>query len=105
MEATSKRNIRSGNKYDHLFPRAEGSNKTVRKNADVSHTVAFIPKVVFQTLSHTRPIADQLKGTSLYHTCNNIWQFVYWHLQYKKDDAGLEQVRSPARAWHDKRQG
>ena len=52
MEAQKKRNIRSGEEYSHLFPKAENSFSTIRKNANVTHTVAFIPKVVQETLDH-----------------------------------------------------
>lgn len=105
MEANRKRNIRIGEQYTHLFPTAEGANKTIRKNANVSHTVEFIPKVVHQTLHHTKALANQLKGLTVYETCKNIWHFVYQHIAYKKDQEGYEQIRSPARAWHDRQKG
>ena len=105
MEAGRKRNIRSGEQYSHLFPKAEGANKTIRKNADVTHTVAFIPKVVNETLHHTKKISVLLKATDTYETCKNIWHFVYQHIAYKKDQEGYEQIRSPARAWHDRQNG
>ena len=105
MEAQRKRNIKNGGEYNHLFPIAEGTNKTIRKNADVTHTVAFIPKVVNETLDHTKKIAQLLKGTTTYETCSNIWHFVYGHIAYKKDQEGYEQIRSPARTWHDRHKG
>ncbi len=105
MEANRKRNIRSGEDYSHLFPKAEGSTSTIRKNADVTHTVAFIPKVVNKTLHHTKQLAQRLKGNNTYETCSNIWHFVYQHIAYKKDEDGFEQIRSPSRAWHDRKQG
>lgn len=105
MEAARKRNIQSGEGNTYLFPKAEGSNKTIRKNADVTHTVAFIPKVVSETLHHTQNIAQRLKGTTTYETCSNIWLFVYQHIAYRKDQEGYEQIRSPARVWHDRQNG
>jgi len=105
MEATKNRNIRNGEQYTHLFPKAEGNTATIRKNANVSHTVAFIPKVVNETLDHTKQIAERLKGDSVYDTCSNIWHFVYQHIRYRKDQEGYEQIRSPARAWHDRFNG
>jgi len=105
MEAARKRNIRSGEQYTHLFPKAEGSTKTIRKNADVTHTVAFIPKVVSETLDHTKKLSEILKGKTTYETCSNIWHFVYQHIAYTKDQEGYEQIRSPARAWHDRKNG
>jgi hypothetical protein len=105
MEANRKRNIRSGEQYNHLFPKAENSVSTIRKNANVTHTVEFIPKVVHETLHHTKALSNQLKGTTTYETCKNIWHFVYQHIAYKKDQEGYEQIRSPARAWHDRLKG
>jgi hypothetical protein len=105
MEAQKKRNIKTGEQYSHLFPIAEGTNKTIRKNADVTHTVAFIPKVVNETLDHTKKITQLLKGKTTYETCSNIWHFVYQHIAYRKDQEGYEQIRSPARTWHDRKKG
>lgn len=105
MQAGKKRNIQSGEGYTHLFPKAEVSTATIRKNANVSHTVAFIPKVVSETLHHTKPISKILKGKTDYESCSNIWHFVYRHIAYKKDQEGYEQIRSPARTWHDRKGG
>ncbi|TMI89753.1 MAG: hypothetical protein E6H08_15975 [Bacteroidetes bacterium] len=105
MEATRKRNIKPGYEYDKLFPGSEGDTKTIRKNANVTHTVEFIPKVVNETLNQTKKVAHLLKGKTIYETCKNIWHFVYQHINYKKDQEGFEQIRSPARAWHDRRYG
>lgn len=105
MEAVRKRNIKPGYEFDKLFPRSEGDTKTIRKNANVSHTVEFIPKVVQETLNQTKQISKLLKGKTTYETCNNIWHFVYEHINYKKDQEGFEQIRSPSRAWHDRKQG
>ncbi|HEX9510603.1 MAG TPA: hypothetical protein VF939_08970 [Puia sp.] len=105
MEANRKRLIKSGYEYDRLFPRAQGGVYTVRKNASLDDTVAFIPKVVYENMGQTRAIAGKLKSDSVYDTCSNIWHFVYDHIQYRKDQNGYEQIRSPARAWHDRRQG
>jgi len=106
MEATKKRNIRSGVEYDRYFPPADAKVFTVKRNATLSDTIALIPKVVYQTLSQSRDIAQQiLKRDSVYATCKEIWYFVYRHIQYKKDKKGYEQIRSPARAWHDRATG
>lgn len=105
MEARRHRNIKSGAQYDHLFPKANVDTHTVQKNAGVSDTVAFIPQVVHKTLDHTKGIASVLKGRNDYDTCRNIWHFVYGHIAYRKDRDGYEQIRSPARTWHDRKSG
>lgn len=105
MEAFRLRTLKSGAEYEHLFPRANGADHTVRRNASLDHTMDYIPKVVERTLSHTKRLAAALKGKNVYETCSNLWQFVYQHIQYRKDRPGYEQIRSPARAWHDRGQG
>jgi hypothetical protein len=102
MQAKSRRNIRDGKEYTHLFPKAKLEEITIQRNANVSHTVKFIPQAVRETLFHTENICSYLKRYSVKDTCRVIWDFVYHHIAYKKDEEGKEQVRSPARAWHDR---
>src|SRR6266498_2362858 len=105
MEARRTRNIKPGDEYDRLFPRSENDTEIIRHNANVYDTVSFIPKVVHETLDQTKAIARRLKGNSVYETCSNIWHFVDGHINYKKDQEGYEQIRSPARSWHDRKEG
>src|SRR5687767_4301917 len=105
MISTAKRNIKSGEQYEHLFPKPEGADIMVKKNAVVADTIEFIPQAVRDTLEDTKLIASVLKGKTLDETCLNIWNFVYSHIPYKKDDDGKEQIRRPARAWHDRKTG
>lgn len=106
MEASRKRNIQSGTQYDHLFVKATLKDYTVKKGATVADTVRFIPKVVqakrWQTQKYTNA---ELKGLSVYDACRKLWQFLYDHVAYKKDETGLEQIRSPNRLWHDRFRG
>ncbi|WP_207515027.1 hypothetical protein [Longitalea luteola] len=104
-EASKLRTLKSGKVYDHLFEKAPGKVYTIKKNAGLQDTVQFIPQVVRQTLNQTKGIAQDLKKDSVYETCKNIWQFVYDHVQYRKDQHGYEQIRSPRRTWHDRTQG
>jgi hypothetical protein len=105
METKYQRNLQSGENFNHFFPKANGKNITIKGNADVSHTLALIPKVVHETLHHTAQLAQHLKANNLNETCKNIWDFVYQHIAYRKDEDGKEQVRSPARVWQDRKQG
>ncbi len=102
MERRETIRVKSGKEYDHLFPRAMLTTITKKEGATVADTIRFIPQVVRETLFHTERIAQVLKGRDVRETCRNIWQFVYDHIAYKKDEDGKEQVRSPARAWHDR---
>lgn len=105
MEANIKRHIKSGAEFNHLFPKPIGEEVEIKRDADVSATVAFIPQVVLETLHDTNQIAKILKGKTLDETCSNIWHFVYNHIQYAKDKDGVEQIRRPARAWYDRTRG
>jgi len=105
MEATKKRKIKSGEEFEHLFPKPKFLDPTIKKGASVYDTVRFIPQVVRETLFQTAKLAPLLKGNTVEETCKNIWDFVYTHIAYKKDEDGKEQIRSPARAWHDRFHG
>ena len=57
------------------------------------------------TLYQTAKLAPVLKAPDLRQTCSNIWHFLYGHIRYLKDEEGKEQIRSPARAWRDRKVG
>lgn len=102
---TRKRNIKSGREHDHLFPPPSDQDITIKKHGDVEDTMKLIQRTVPKTLWHTEKIAKKLKGRTLNETCSNIWHFVYEHIQYKRDKDGVEQVRSPRRAWWERSSG
>jgi hypothetical protein len=99
----SRRKLKDARAYEFLFPRPKGENITVKRNAGVGNTVKFIPKVVEETLDQTEAIARTLIAPTLRQTCKNIWQWVYDHIRYEKDETGKEQVRSPARLFYDRK--
>lgn len=105
MVAERKRNIRDGAEYDHLFPLPDNTDTRVKGNASVEDTLKLIQETVPQTLWHTEKIARKLRGRTLNETCSNIWHFVYGHIQYKRDEDGVEQIRSPRRTWWERKTG
>jgi hypothetical protein len=102
---TFKRAVRKGWEYDHLFPRADMKETTVKKSANVSDTVEFIPRVVAQTRWMTQKLSRYLERPTLRETCRAIWEWCYQHITYHKDEQGKEQIRSPARVWADRFRG
>lgn len=103
MEAKSQRILKIGWEFDHLFPKALFTETTVKKNALVEDTVRFIPEVVAKTRWHVKKYVDQeLQHLSLFDACHKLWDFVKDHIAYKKDETGIEQVRSPRRLWGEK---
>lgn len=105
MEAQHKRPVRDGMRYDSLFPRAEGRDETVKRDASLTDTLRLIPRVVRSHGWQAARIAKELRGADLASTCRNIWEFCYHHIQYERDKEGAEQIRSPARAWRDRKTG
>lgn len=105
MEALTNRKISTSREYDYLFPAATNKTKTVLQDATLEDTIAFIHKVVQGTLAQTKELAVTLKGATTYETCSNIWYFVYKNVAYRKDEDGLEQIRSPRRTWRDRKAG
>lgn len=105
MVADKKRRLKDGREFDHLFPPSSETDTTIKKSANVEDTMRFIRKALPQTLWQTERVAKTLKGRTLEETCSNIWHFVYEHIQYKRDEDGVEQVRSPRRTWWDRNTG
>lgn len=97
-EASSKPQLLNLTPYKKLFPPAEGIDKTVMKNAGVSHTVAFIPQVVKQCSWQVENyVKQELRHLPLEQACNKLWHFVRHHIEWVKDADNKEQVRSPRR--------
>ena len=107
MEAFRRRRIRPGREYDKLFPVSTKQDTVVKGEgkAKLHHTIKLIKSLVEETKNDTRVIAPIFKGKDLEETCRKIWTFVYQHIQYKKDEAGIEQVRRPSRTWADRYEG
>ena len=101
---TGYRPIIDGSKYDKYFPSVKNNDKMVvgDRTADVDDVVELMQKVVWKYQSDTKKISEHIKADDLEQTITNIWNFLYHHIQYKLDISGLEQLRRPARLWHDK---
>lgn len=102
MEAKEKVRLKSLEPYRHLFPPALAVDKTVKKGASVHDTVYMMPLVIRRTAWQVKKYVDaELKGLSTYDACKKLWDFVKYHVEYRPDKRGVEQVRSPRRLIHD----
>jgi hypothetical protein len=99
------RPIKDGKQYDQFFGLAEDRDRVILQDGEVEDTVDLMKKVVWKYIADTKKIAEYLRAQSLKDTCQNIWEFLYNHIQYKLDEKGLEQLRRPARSWQDRRTG
>lgn len=107
LTASHRRSIKPGNDYNRYFVKPQGTDPLLSKSADVYKTIDYIDQLVGQTLSQTAKIAPVIKGSSkdLNEICRKIFNFFYTHYQYKLDKEGEEQLRTPARAWADRKTG
>ncbi|MEN7547849.1 transglutaminase-like domain-containing protein [Rapidithrix thailandica] len=107
MVATGKRELQAGSQYNRLFPpfsQLEGTDK-ILQHGDVFDTLNLIEKIVKETLGDTKKLARHLKGKDLETTTKNIFDFIYRHIQYRKDDPGTEQLHRPLRIWKERARG
>jgi hypothetical protein len=104
MKAQFSRNITNGAKYNQYFGNA--FNGTIHKpKGTVYDTLDLMKKVIADTLDQTKKLAPVLRGKSLQETCSNVWHFVFNNIQYKLDQEGVEQIRTPNRTWSDRATG
>ena len=105
LVATDKRQILSGNSYEPLFPKPQATDPLLTQKGEVEDTVQYCIKIVKATLKDTQLIAPMLKKVTLDETCRAIFDFFYKHYNYQIDSPTVEQLRRPARAWKDRKQG
>lgn len=99
------RPIQSGLKYDSLFPKPNTQDRIIIQDGALEDTLELMKKVVWKYLSDTKKVSQKLKTESTFQTAQNIWEFLYHHIQYKLDQKGLEQLRRPARSWAERQMG
>lgn len=102
---TGARRIEGGNQFNHLFLSPQGQNVRIKKRADLEDTVALMKRVIRETLTDTSKVANLLRLGNTKQTLANVWNFCFKHLQYRRDEENIEQVRRPVRTWRDRKQG
>ena len=98
------RTIREDGDYNKFFTSPDGNDRIIREG-DVFETVDLMKRVVWKYIDDTKRIAAYLKGSTLKDSCQNVWNFLYHHIQYKLDERGLEQLRRPNRSWAERKIG
>jgi hypothetical protein len=99
------RRIIDGSKYNKYFAAPNDVDRVIIEDGEVEQTVDLMKRVVWKYINDTKRIAPILKGSSLDETCENIWNFLYNHIQYRLDKKGLEQLRRPCRSWEERKEG
>jgi hypothetical protein len=102
---SKKRHIQSGAEYEHYFSKASGTNELIKRHSTLQDTVVFLPKAIQRIYYQAEEIAPLFRGQTKQETCRNIWNWVYAHIDYEKDDKGKEQIRSFRRSFWDRFRG
>lgn len=100
------RQIKPLSDYAHLIPGKENlryDDKIVFNDVHPEDTAKFIRKIAREYKKDTSVLAKALKGESVKHTIQNIWNFVAEHIAYVQDASDKEQVRRPLRTLYDQK--
>ncbi|MGZ3931682.1 MAG: transglutaminase-like domain-containing protein [Bacteroidia bacterium] len=101
MENNVKHTIKDVRPYLHLIPAGNREDYIVKRVASLKDSINFILWAIRKTAYQTERLAKVLNGTNLYNTCRVIFDWVYDHVEYRKDMPKKEQVRSPQRTIWD----
>ncbi len=91
---------RGGEEFGGILPAPAFREEIVKRNADVSQTVKEMQKLIRDSAWQTAKLSKLLLGKDLYTTGKKIWGFLFYHILYKEDDKGEEQLRTPALSWY-----
>ena len=107
LVAAGRRNIKDGSKYDHLIDRPTGTTREVQKNGNVDDTVKWAAHVVKKYHRQVQRLAEYLqsKSSTKKGLFRNIFDFCHNHIQYHLDRPGVEELRTPAMTWHERKSG
>ncbi len=103
--AEGNRKIFDGKEFDKFFKKPIFADPYLSYAGTTHDTLNFMSDIIKKTLADTKRIAPLFRGKSLEDTCGKIFNFIYNHIQYKPDSRHAEQLRRPARAWHDRKTG
>lgn len=95
------RTVKDGSRFNKYFPQTDNSRKTVKRNGEVNDVVEMAIRIVRDHHQEAAQIAQVLKGKTIRETASNLFNFAYDYLQYRRDSVGREELRTPARSWHD----
>ncbi len=102
---SGKRNIKDGSEFNSLFPAPDKNDPFIYRNGSIDDTMTAMNNIVSKYNWQTAEIAKILKGDNVQETCYNIWKFIQDYIQFEKDKDGVEQIRTPARTFADRKTG
>lgn len=105
VEGIRPRKINTSKKYDRFFVAPRGQDQRFNTNHPLHETLRMFPQFIKWSMPEVREFAKEMEGRNLRETCSNLWHFCYEYIQYRPDDWGMEQVRSPNRIYAERFRG
>lgn len=90
--------------YDSYVDSAEHENTLLGYGFDKA-TINTLRNTVLDNYKQVARLAPLLLGESDLQTFFNIWYFLHEQIRYALDEEGKEEIRTPARAWADRKSG
>jgi len=97
------RPLKSGKGYD-AFIKGTNCKVTSLSSGDTFTTVKHMRDWVQKHKEQTILLAPRLRGKSLVATAQNIYQFLYDHIQYRAD-GDMQNLKSPGCTWATRKEG
>jgi hypothetical protein len=94
-----RRTIKDGSKFTHLIKIEDVKYTSSLTYGNVNDTVHMMNDIIEKYHYQVADLALFLKKDTESATCKSIWDFVFNHIQYKRDLVEREQLSSPARLW------
>lgn len=102
------RNIVDGSAYDKFFGKPDREFISNGDNTTEKNVEKILPKIIAKYSWQTKKLANYLwrqSNNDLRTFCENIWYFLFKHIQYRYDKAGVEEFRTPYRSWAEREKG
>lgn len=94
-----RRPVKSGSSYNHLVNTSDVQFTSSLTYGNVDKTVKLMAEIIENYHYQLKDLALHLKRDTELQTCKAVWDFVFNHIQYKRDKVGIEQLTTPARIW------
>jgi hypothetical protein len=94
-----RRTIKDGSSFTHLIKIGDVKNISSLTYGNVNSTVQMMSSIIEKYHYQVNDLANFLRKDTELETCKSIWNFVFNHVQYKRDRTDREQLSTPARIW------
>ena len=87
--------------YAYLIDKPDFKSQSSR--GDLDHTKGLIKLVVAENYKSVERLAKHLQAQTIDQTAFNVWHWIRKNIRYQFDTEGLEEIRTPQRAFAENR--